>query len=216
MRADYAIEHLQRTRIIAILRGDLSESGARVVEVLVQAGITAIEVSTVTPCFADNLSLLAETFAGQAAIGAGTVLTIDHLKAAADAGATFIVSPNTNPTIIERTRMLGLASFPGAYTPTEIVQAADCGAHAIKLFPASGLGPGYLRALHGPFPDWKFIPTGGIQLEDMEKYLRGGAFALGIGSELVGRAELENLSVVQFSEKAKAFAARAREFPYGS
>jgi len=208
--ADIAKRHIESTRIIAILRGNVREHALRIGEILVASGITAIEVTTVSPGYAEIIRALAARFSESAAIGVGTVLTQEHLLAAVGAGASFVVSPNTKPCIIRQTRDMGLASFPGAYTPTEIVTAMECGADAVKLFPAAGLGPGFVRALLGPFPDWKFVPTGGIHLENMDGYFDVGAYAIGVGSELVGRNELTTLDEDAFAHKARAFAVKAR------
>jgi 2-dehydro-3-deoxyphosphogluconate aldolase / (4S)-4-hydroxy-2-oxoglutarate aldolase len=215
MPGEFAMEHVRTTGIIAILRGDLGRNAISIAKTLITSGITAIEVPTTSPKYAETISCLVTEFSDRAAIGAGTVLSHIHLQSAVIAGATFVVSPNTNPGIIRETRALGLASFPGAYTPSEIVEAAECGADAIKLFPAGSLGPGYIRALRGPFPDWRFIPTGGIHLQNMEDFMKSGAFAVGIGSELVGKSELTNFDADAFFEKAKSFASLARK-PYES
>jgi 2-keto-3-deoxy-6-phosphogluconate aldolase len=103
-----------------------------------------------------------------------------------------------------------MASFPGAYTPTEIVLAAECGAHAVKVFPAVSLGPEYFRAIRGPLPNILLVPTGGIHLHNMAAYLEAGAFALGIGSELVGKAELTSFNPEQLRQKAIAYAQAAK------
>lgn len=210
MQAQDAFDHVQRTRIIAILRGDMHQREIEIVDALVSGGITAIEVSVVSPDFADVIRRLEKEFGSRAAIGAGTVLTQAQLSAVAHAGACFVVSPNTNPAIINGTRELGMASFPGAYTATEIVLASQSGADAVKVFPAVMLGPAYIKALRGPLPETRLIPTGGIHLGNMEDYFVAGSFAVGIGSELVGKSEMNSPDHYQLLHKAEAYARAAR------
>ena len=215
MNASEALLSIRRTRILAILRGPVEGREIDLVEALVAGGITAAGVSTVTPGCAAIIGRLCAHFADRAAIGAGTVTTPAELKAAADAGASFIVSPGTDPAIIHETRKLGLASFPGALTPTEVMLAADSGANAVKIFPAASLGPAYIRALRGPFPSIPLVPTGGIHLDNLRAYLEAGAMAVGIGSELIGKIEFENFNAVALTQKARAYVAAARESNHG-
>lgn len=215
MIAEDALSHVQRTRIVAILRGQLLGRELEIGEALVAGGVTAIEVSAVTPSYAQIISLMQWSLGARASIGVGTVLTSDELHAAVDAGASFVVSPNTNSAIIAESRRLGLASFPGAYTATEIIQAMDSGADAVKVFPAVSLGPAYIKALRGPLPKARLVPTGGIDLTNIADFLRAGSFAVGIGSELVGKQEIEAREQSALTRKARAFAQAASETMHG-
>ncbi len=202
---------IQKTRIIAILRGPLLGQEIDVAEALVSGGITAMEVSTVTQGYAEIIRNLCVRFSGRAAIGIGTVMTIAELQAGADAGACFVVSPITDPDIIRETRRQGLASLPGAFTPTEAMLAVGSGAHAVKIFPASTLGPSYIRALRGPFPNLQLVPTGGVHLHNLKQYIAAGSIAVGIGTELVGKSEFEQFDPAALAEKARLYAETARE-----
>jgi len=213
--AEDALKHVQRTRIIAILRGQLLGHELEIGAALVEGGITSIEVSAVTLHYAKIIGLMQRTFGERASIGVGTVLTEGELHAAADAGAAFVVSPNTNRASIAESRRLGLASFPGAYTVTEIIQAMDSGADAVKIFPAVSLGPAYIKALRGPLPHARLVPTGGIDLANVGNFLRAGSFAVGIGSELVGKAEMEAREQSVLAKKAYAFVLAASEATHG-
>jgi 2-dehydro-3-deoxyphosphogluconate aldolase/(4S)-4-hydroxy-2-oxoglutarate aldolase len=213
--AEDALKHVQRTRIIAILRGQLLGRELEIGAALVEGGITSIEVSAVTLDYAKIIRLLQRTFGERASIGVGTVLTEGELHAAADAGAAFVVSPNTNRVIIAESRRLGLASFPGAYTATEIIQAMDSGADAVKVFPAVSLRPDYIKALRGPLPHARLVPTGGIDLSNISSFLRAGSFAVGVGSELVGKADMEAHEQSVLARKARAFAQVASEAMHG-
>ena len=118
------------------------------------------------------------------AIGAGTVLSVEAARRAIDAGATFLVSPHFDPEIVGWAVERGIPMLPGAATPTEVLAAWRAGAAAVKVFPASALGPAFLRELHGPFPDIPLQPTGGITVENAADYIRAGAIAVGMGSWL--------------------------------
>jgi 2-dehydro-3-deoxyphosphogluconate aldolase/(4S)-4-hydroxy-2-oxoglutarate aldolase len=214
MDTNEAFLRIQETRIIAILRGPVGGREIDLAEALVAGGVTAMEVSTVTNGYAEIIRNLCTHFSGRAAIGVGTVTTAMQLDAAVDAGASFVVSPSTDPEIIRKTRRLGLVSFPGAFTPTEVMLAARSGAHAVKIFPASTLGSSYIRALRGPFPNVQFVPTGGIHLDNLREYLAAGSLAVGIGSELVGKAEFEKFDAAGLAEKARAYAEAARRVAY--
>lgn len=202
--------HIEKAPIIAILRGAVKGREIELASALVAGGITVMEVSTVTPGYAEIIRNLSSHFSGQAVIGVGTVLTSAQLTAAAGAGASFVVSPCTDPEIIRKTRRLGLASFPGAFTPTEVMLAVNSGAHAVKIFPAAALGSSYIRALRGPYPDIEFVPTGGIHLDNLSEYFAAGSLAVGIGSELVGKTEFERFDAAALAEKARLYAEAAR------
>lgn len=168
--------------ILAILRAPTAAGFAAVADVLVAAGITALEVTLTSHGALEALSGLRRQLPESVLIGAGTVLTEDDAKASIDAGASFLVAPVS---------VLGpqpVPFYPGAFSPTEVYTAHRAGAPLIKLFPAGGLGPAYLKDLRGPLPDVRIMPTGGIGLEDIAKWLAAGATAVGVGGPLVGDA----------------------------
>jgi 2-dehydro-3-deoxyphosphogluconate aldolase / (4S)-4-hydroxy-2-oxoglutarate aldolase len=186
MTSEQVIERIESGRIIAILRGDFGGREAEIVDALVGAGITAVEATLNSPGAFDSINRLAARFGSRIAVGAGTVLRPEEVERVAGAGARFIVSPNLNAQVIEVTKRLGLVSLPGCFTPSEIVEALDAGADAVKLFPAQSLGPGFIRAMRGPLPNVRMVPTGGVTPETAGTYIDAGAWALGVGSELVG------------------------------
>ena len=205
MNHQQILSQIEQGRVIAILRGDFSGSEAAMVEALISGGVTAVEVTLNSPNALQKISQLVKEFGSRCAIGAGTVLTSDEVKNVADAGGTFIVSPNCDVAIIQTTRQLNLASFPGCFTPTEVVQAMQAGADAAKLFPATSLGPGYEKALRAPLNDVKLIPTGGVTPEIAVEYLRAGAWAVGIGSELTGKEILADTTFEKLRDRAAEF-----------
>jgi len=188
-----------RSGIVAILRAPTSDGFAAVADVLVGAGITALEVTLTSRGAVEAIAGLRRQLPDTVAVGAGTILTGDDAKAAVDAGATFLVSP-----ILDKALVTGspVPFYPGTSTPTEMYEAYQAGAPLVKLFPAGGLGPRFLRDVRGPLPQIDVMPTGGIKIEDIADWLLAGAKAVGVGSPLIGDAATGG--------SMKALAARAR------
>jgi 2-dehydro-3-deoxyphosphogluconate aldolase/(4S)-4-hydroxy-2-oxoglutarate aldolase len=174
--------------VVAVLRASVSRHLAAVAHDLVGAGVRVIEVTLTTPDAVTLIKQLHAELGGDALVGAGTVVSLDEAEACIDAGADFLVSPSTSLDVIATARIAGVAAYPGALTPTEILTAQRSGVSAVKLFPAASVGPGYLRQIRGPFPDIAIMPTGGIALADVESWLRAGAIAVGLGTSLYGSA----------------------------
>jgi 2-dehydro-3-deoxyphosphogluconate aldolase / (4S)-4-hydroxy-2-oxoglutarate aldolase len=151
---------------------------------LMRGGIEQVEVTIDTP---GALQAVAVAAGEGRTVGVGTIVDSEQVRAAAAAGARFVVSPGLVPEVIETALTLGLEPMPGVFTATEILTAAATGARVMKLFPASSGGPSYLRALRGPFPTIAIIPTGGVRIEEVQAYLEAGATAIALGSDLVGR-----------------------------
>jgi len=179
------IARVEVSRVITILRGDFRETISRLAHTLADAGLTAVEATLNSTDPLHLIKTLIAEIGERAAIGAGTVLTPDDVSRVADVGAQFIVSPNFNPAVVARTKKSGLVSIPGCFTPTEVIAAVDAGADAIKLFPATHLGPAYVKALRGPLNNVRLVPTGGVTPELAREYRAAGAWAIGVGSELI-------------------------------
>ncbi|WP_224058829.1 bifunctional 4-hydroxy-2-oxoglutarate aldolase/2-dehydro-3-deoxy-phosphogluconate aldolase [Streptomyces kanamyceticus] len=179
---------LRARRLVAIVRGTDPGASFRTVMTLVESGVPLVEVSL---SGADALGVLRRARAelgADAWLGAGTVLTADDARRAADAGANLIVTPGLGAGVEEAGR-LGLPVLGGVLTPTDVIAAQAAGVTALKIFPASAMGgPSYLRALRAPFPDTPFVPVGGVDAAAAEAYLALGAVAVGVGSPLIGDA----------------------------
>jgi 2-dehydro-3-deoxyphosphogluconate aldolase/(4S)-4-hydroxy-2-oxoglutarate aldolase len=182
---DAVTEAVIRSGIVAILRAPSADSFAAIADVLVGAGITALEVTLTSRGAIEAIAGLRRQLPDSVAMGAGTVLSLDDAKAAVDAGAAFLVSPVLD---VELVGSSPVPFYPGTRTPTEIFQAHRAGSPLVKLFPASGLGPAFLRDVRGPLPDIGIMPTGGIKVEHVADWLMAGAKAVGIGSPLIGDA----------------------------
>ena len=182
---DEVTEAVIRSGVVAVLRAPTADAFAAVADVLVTAGVTAIEVTLTSRGAIEALAGLCRQLPSHAVVGAGTVLTADQAKAAVDAGASFLVSP-----VLDTDLLAGLEVpfYPGGLTPTEIHTAHRAGAPIVKLFPAATVGPRYLKDLHGPLPDVRIMPTGGIGVDDVPTWLGAGAVAVGRGGPLLGDA----------------------------
>lgn len=176
------------TRVVAIARRLPLERLVDLADVLCEAGVAVIEVTVDSPDAYTAIERLAE---GPALVGAGTVMSADDVVRARDAGAEFIVSPHTDPGVVEAARERELAVMAGALTPTEAVAAWDLGVSAVKLFPASLGGPAYLAGLAAPLPHIPFVPTGGVEAANAGRYFAAGAIAIGVGKWLTGSTDLE-------------------------
>ncbi|MGW7580841.1 bifunctional 4-hydroxy-2-oxoglutarate aldolase/2-dehydro-3-deoxy-phosphogluconate aldolase [Kitasatospora sp. NPDC054768] len=174
-------------RTLAIVRGTDRDAALRTVLVLAEEGITAAEVSLTTPDALWVIEQARRELGPHATLGAGTVLTAADAARAADAGASFLVTPGLGDDL-RRHPVPELPLLIGALTPSEVIAANEYGALAVKLFPATLGGPGYLKALRAPFPGVPFVPVGGIDAASALAYLAVGAVAVGVGSPLIGDA----------------------------
>ena len=192
MNRTEACRSMEEVGIIPVLRLPTAPLVIRAAEAVLAGGIPFFEITMTVPGAIDLIGWLAARFAGRAIVGAGTVLTAEDARACIDAGAAFIVSPGLDPAIVETAHDRDVAVMPGALTPTEVIAAWKMGADMVKIFPCSAVGgAAYLRALRGPLPQVKLLPTGGVNLSTVRDYVVAGASAVGMGSELVDRAALE-------------------------
>lgn len=182
------LQLIERTRIVAIVRlNDLTQAIA-ISRALAQGGIVAQEFTLTNPDALRVIEPVQRALAADgldAVVGIGSVRNLDEANAAIAVGAEFVVSPITRPDIIGQCRQAEVAVMPGAYTPTEIAQAWECGADVVKVFPARQLGPGYIKDVLAPMPYLKLMPTGGVDLTNIATFLQAGAVALGIGGNLI-------------------------------
>jgi 2-dehydro-3-deoxyphosphogluconate aldolase / (4S)-4-hydroxy-2-oxoglutarate aldolase len=174
---------IAETRCIAIVRASGAEEAISTGGVLAEAGIKVLEVAYTTPGAATAIARLRAAYPA-ATVGAGTVLDAAAAYTAIEAGARFLVSPVIAKKVLRAGHRYGVAVIPGACTPSEIQEAMELGADAVKLFPASAFGTGYLRAIATALPHIPFIPTGGITVENARSWLDAGAVAVGMGSDL--------------------------------
>lgn len=191
MNGSFSWERFSAVPIIGILRHVATSDIPNIARTAVQAGLTTLELTMNTAEVIEQLHLLRSCAGDVLSIGAGTVCIMADYRLALQAGAEFIVTPIVNPAIIRAAKEDGIPIFPGAYTPTEVFQAWENGADIVKIFPAGQLGPEFVRAMHGPFPQIPLLPTGGVTLDTLQEYLQAGAAGVGIGSPLFPKTLIE-------------------------
>ncbi|MGH8775104.1 MAG: bifunctional 4-hydroxy-2-oxoglutarate aldolase/2-dehydro-3-deoxy-phosphogluconate aldolase [Jiangellaceae bacterium] len=185
---------LRSEHVVAIVRQDdaTPDDLVALARALAGAGLRLVEFPLTNPRAVRAIELIAGDGL-ELTIGAGTVRTPAQVRDVAAAGGSFVVSPHVNADVIAAAREHGLGTLPGAFTPTEIELARSLGADAVKVFPAGPVGPGYISALLGPFPDAVLVPTGGISLELVPDFLGAGAAAVGVGMDLLGDGSADGI-----------------------
>jgi 2-dehydro-3-deoxyphosphogluconate aldolase/(4S)-4-hydroxy-2-oxoglutarate aldolase len=207
MSRDATLKRILDCGIVAVVRAETGALLSKVVKALADGGVTAAEITFTVPDAIEVIKQVRAEVGGAVVLGAGTVLDPETARAALLAGAEFIVSPIVNLDVIKLCRRYDKVVMPGAFTPTEVVAAWEAGADVVKIFPAELGGPAYLKALRGPLPQVKLMPTGGVDLSTAEPFLRAGACCLGVGSSLVepkavASGDFERLRVLASQYKA--------------
>lgn len=205
------MRRLTNPGIIAVVRAQNASQVPPLTEALIAGGVLAIEVTLTTP---DAMTAIREcrALAGdRALVGVGTVLKPAQAEEAISAGAQFVVSPILRPEIAEVAHAAAVPVMLGAYTPTEAQHAHEAGADFIKIFPADGLGPAYIKALRAPLPHLRIVPTGGVDLNTAAAFLQAGCAALGVGSSLVSTEILRNADWTRLTDLARAFVGKVAE-----
>lgn len=184
------LEHIEEAGIVAAIRADSSEKLIEVAQALEAGGAQFIEVTMNTPNALRVIEALADRMGDRIGVGAGTVLDTETARAAILAGAQYIVSPTLNLRVIEMAKRYSKLVFPGAFTPTEILAAWEAGADMVKVFPASAVGPGYIRDIHGPLPQIRLMPVGGVSVENCGEFIKAGAAAVTAASCIAPKKDI--------------------------
>jgi 2-dehydro-3-deoxyphosphogluconate aldolase/(4S)-4-hydroxy-2-oxoglutarate aldolase len=198
--------------IVAVIRAESGDLLSDVAESLLAGGVEVMEVTFTVARATKVLERVADKIGDRILLGAGTVLDAETCRAALLAGAEFIVSPSLHLDVIQTCKRYGKLVMPGAMTPTEIVTAWQAGADIVKVFPSEITGPKYLKALHGPLPQVRLMPTGGVNLQTAAEFLRCGACALGIGSALVDPRLVAAGELGKIEDLARHYVQIVREF----
>lgn len=196
---------IERVGLIPVLRAKNPKQAHAVVEAMLAGGVTVVEVTMTVPGAVDLLRELKKEHPALL-LGSGTVTTAKDAEETIEAGAEFVVSPSLHTEVIALTKAHKKLSIPGALTPTEIITAHRAGADYVKVFPCSAMGgASYLKSILAPFPHLKLIPTGGVTIKTAEEFLRAGACALGVGSDLVNLAAIDEGTPEIITEAARAY-----------
>ena len=179
------VEQVQQLGVVAVIRIKDPAKLRAVVDALVDGGVRALEVTMTVPGAVGLIRELAPTMPSGFLLGAGTVTSAETAKAVIDAGATYVVSPVFQPAVIAACHERDVAAMPGCFSPTEIFAAHELGADIIKVFPATSLGPQFIKDVRAPLPQVKLMPTGGVTLDNAGDWIRAGAVAVGLGSALL-------------------------------
>jgi 2-dehydro-3-deoxyphosphogluconate aldolase / (4S)-4-hydroxy-2-oxoglutarate aldolase len=204
--AETTQEIIERVGLIPVLRAKSVAQGRAVVDAMIAGGVTIVEVTMTVPSAIDLLTELNKAYGPQVLLGSGTVTTADQARATIDAGAEFVVSPSLHLEVIAVTKKNNKIACPGSLTPTEAITAWNAGADYVKIFPCSAVGgASYLKAVLAPFPHLKLIPTGGVTLDTAASFIKAGARALGVGSDLVNLAAVDAGDSETITETARAY-----------
>jgi len=204
------IEQLLNPGIIAVVRAKRADQVVPLAEALVAGGIIAVEITMTTPNAINAIREASAKLGNRALIGVGTVLDEATCRAAIAAGAQFVVSPICRRELVPIAHQAGKPIMLGSYTPTEAQLAHEAGADFIKIFPADGLGPNYLKALRAPLPHLKIIPTGGVDLTTIADFIKAGCVAVGAGSSLISKDVLDKDDWATLTRTATALVQAAK------
>jgi len=185
MSKEAQLRHVLDCGIVAVVRAQDSQQLVDVVRALSEGGVTVAEITMTVPGALDVVRQVRQALGDQVLLGAGTILDPETARAALLAGAEYIVSPTINLEVIALCRRYDKLVMPGAFTPTEILTAWEAGADIVKVFPADVVGPAFFKAVRGPLPQIRLMPTGGVDLTTAAAFLKAGACCLGVGGQLV-------------------------------
>ncbi len=201
------VKKLEDSGIVAVIRLNKADHLEKIIEALTGGEVRALEITMTTPGAVEIIRNISKTLSDDFLIGAGTVLNLNDTEAVIDAGAQFVVSPVYNPAVVKLAHRFEKAVMPGAFSPTEILNAWNGGADIVKVFPATALGPKYFKDIHGPLPQVKLTPTGGVTLENAEEFIRCGAVCLGVGTALLDKEMIKKQDWQALAERARQFKA---------
>lgn len=197
--------------LLAVLRAPEPAGARRAVDALVEAGVLGIEITYSTPDAASVIAAVKQSYGDEVLVGAGTLVTHAQVAEAAEAGASYLVSPGLDDEVVASMRATSLPAMAGVLTPTEVMRGVRLGVDVMKLFPGSLGGPSYLRSLRGPFPDIPFMPTSGVSADNVGDWLAAGAIAVGAGGELASAGDISSGDFAGIREKGRRFLTAIRE-----
>ena len=211
MGKESQLRHILDCGIVAVVRSPHSQQLIEVARALVEGGVTVMEVTLSVPNALDVLRQVRQALGDKLLLGAGTVLDPETARAVLLAGAEYVVAPTLNRDVIRLCRRYDKVVMPGAFTPTEILTAWEAGADVVKVFPAEVVGPAFFRALRGPLPQVRLMPTGGVDLTTAAEFLKAGACCLGVGGQLVEPKAVAERDFDRIRDLARQYVAVVRK-----
>jgi 2-dehydro-3-deoxyphosphogluconate aldolase / (4S)-4-hydroxy-2-oxoglutarate aldolase len=210
MKRMETIKKIAEGGVVAVIRAESKEQGVKIVDAVKKGGIRALEITMTVPGAIDIIKELTEVYKGEdVIIGAGTVLDPETARACILAGAEYIVSPMLNPEVVRLCNRYRVPVMPGIMTVKEAIEALELGAEVLKVFPGNAFGPSIISAFKGPVPQGNFMPTGGVNLENIKDWIKAGAIAVGTGSDLTKGAKTGDYELV--TETAAKFVAEVKK-----
>ena len=211
MSKEQQLQHVLDCGIVAVVRSPDSQQLVDVVRALADGDVTVAEITMTVPDALDVLRQVRNALGDRVLLGAGTILDAETARAALLAGAEYLVSPTLNLDVIRLCQRYEKLVMPGAFTPTEILAAWEAGADIVKVFPAEVVGPAFIKALRGPLPQIRLMPTGGVDLTTAAAFLKAGACCLGIGSQLVEPAAVAARNFDRLRDLARQYASIVKQ-----
>ncbi|HEY3378644.1 MAG TPA: bifunctional 2-keto-4-hydroxyglutarate aldolase/2-keto-3-deoxy-6-phosphogluconate aldolase [Armatimonadota bacterium] len=212
MASAKTLQRISDGGLVAVVRAESEEQALKIAAACAEGGVAALEITYTVPGATRVIERLAQEYAGRdMLIGAGTVLDPETARTAILAGAQFIVSPYLNVDVVRMCNRYDILSTPGVMTIKEVVEALDAGAPVLKAFPGEVLGPAFIKAVRGPIPHAKIIPTGGVALENVDQWIKAGCVAVGVGGNLTAGAKTgDYASITQVAKQFVEKIAQAR------
>lgn len=206
------LRRINEVGVVPVVRAASAAEAMQAIEAIRLGGLSVLEITMTVPGAVKLIEEIANRYGDEVVVGAGTVLDPETARACILAGARFVVSPSLNLQTIELCRRASISVFPGALTPTEVVTAWQAGADAVKIFPCGAVGGAkYLASLKAPLPQIEMIPTGGVSLATAASFIAAGAFALGVGADLVDLKAIRSGEPEKVTQAARAYIAAVRD-----
>jgi 2-dehydro-3-deoxyphosphogluconate aldolase / (4S)-4-hydroxy-2-oxoglutarate aldolase len=203
------LEKIVASGLVCVIRADSPDQAGRIAEACALGGVAAMEITFTVPGATGVIEHLAKKFSGQILVGAGTVLDPETARIAILAGAQYVISPSLNPDTARLCNRYQIPYMPGAGTIREVVEAMECGADIVKVFPGELLGPAFVKAVRAPLPQASLMPTGGVSLENVAEWIRAGAVAVAVGGNLTAGAKTGDFASI--TKLARAITEKIKE-----
>ena len=212
MNRQQRVKDIEQRKLIAVVRLDREEDLIPAADAMLEGGVSVLELTMTSPGAIENISKMRKRYGEDVIVGVGSVTSGEVAQKAIDEGAQFVVSPLMKTELVEVSHRQDVPTAIGSYTPTEMQAAYEAGSDLIKVFPADQLGPGYMKAVRAPLPHLKLLPTGGVNADTINDWLKSGVSALAVGSALVDKKAVKDGNFHVLTEKAQVLSKAVKEF----